>query len=227
VYIGEEVKDFESLLRVLTYRLQTQIWTALPGTVNLWNYPSTGQNTVVAVPGIMQQVLQDDGTWLAEPMPPHNDVPVHYLGGGGFHFTHPIAQGDEGILLYQARCIDSWWQNGGIQPRPDYGQSRMHDLSDAIFIPTRLSNKNILTDIDQTAAQLRSTDGTSNLTMLPDGGGFRFVTPGGATIIDGSGNFTTTGEITRGQGGADQVTLGQHKHPTAPTGAPSSPTPGT
>lgn len=41
------------------------------------------------------------------------------------------------------------------------------------------------------------------------------------------GSITATQNITAGQGGADQVTLQGHKHPTAATGSPSSPTPGT
>jgi hypothetical protein len=41
------------------------------------------------------------------------------------------------------------------------------------------------------------------------------------------GDLTVTGEITAGFGGADSVRVQTHTHPTAGTGAPSPPTPGT
>lgn len=212
---GEIAGDFEQYIRAALFKWQSGIWTAMPAIVNKWNYPTTSQNTVAIVPAIQGLKQQDDGTWISQPMPQHDDVPVHYLGGGGtngFWMTHPISQGDEGILVYASRALDGFWQNGGVQPRPDYAQFRMHDLSDAMFIPSRLSDKKKLVNINQTKAQLRSLDGTSFFEMLPSGGGFRFVTPGGTTVIDGAGNITTTGEITRGQGTGDQVTLGKHKH---------------
>src|SRR5580704_10644226 len=101
-------------------RQQGRIWTALPMVVNTWNYPTKNQNTVHAVSGVMAQALQSNGTWMAQPMPGIPDMPVHYMGGGGFFLTHPIAQGDEGIGIFSARSFDGWWQNGGPQPVPDY-----------------------------------------------------------------------------------------------------------
>jgi hypothetical protein len=212
MYANELIGDFWDALNQLIDRKQERIWTAMPMVVNTWNYPGNGQNTVHATPGIQAQQLQADGTYMSVPMPEIPDMPVHFMGGGGFFMTHPITQGDEGIGIFAGRCIDGWWQNGGVQPRPDYGTTRQHSLSDGMFIPTRLSNKNILTGISKTSAQLRSIDGKSYIEMLPNGGGFNFVTAGGTTKIDGSGNFTTTGEVTRGQATGDQVSLGRHTH---------------
>ena len=216
MYANELIGDFWDAIQELINRKQSRIWTAMPMVVNTWNYPSKGQNTVHATPGIKAQHLQADGTYLAEPMPEIPDMPVHYLGGGGFFFTHPISQGDEGIGIFAARCIDGWWQNGGIQARPDYGVTRQHSLSDGLFIPTRLSDKNKLVNISKTSAQLRSIDGKSYWEMLPNGGGHNWVTPGGSMHLDGNGNLTITGEITRGFGTDDSVTVGQHTHNQPP-----------
>lgn len=220
--VGEYFQDFEYFLEAWWKRKQGSIWTAMPGVVNAWNYPSKGQNTVKVVPAVMGAVRQTDGSWLYQPIAAHDDVPVKYFGGGGFHVTHPIAQGDEGLIVYASRCIDAFWQNGGVQPRPDYGADFMHDLGDAMFIPGKLSDAGKLTSISQTDCQLRSTDGTSYLSMLASGGGFKFVTPGGTTIIDGSGNVTTTGNLTAGQGGSDQVELQRHTHAHGPVPDPGS-----
>jgi Phage protein Gp138 N-terminal domain len=223
--------DFEAVLRVLALRIKSELWTALPGVVNSWNYPTDGQDTVVAVPGVQQMKLEDDGTWMAVPMTPHLDVPVKRFGGGGFHLTHPIAQGDEGILLYAARAIDTFWQNGGSPPaaRPSYAPFRMHDLSDAMFIPCRLSDKNVLPAISQTSAQLRSVDGTSYIELLPNGAGMNLVTPGQFVNFKGSdGSLHVSGNIFWNAGSTATDAAG-HKHSDVTTGndQTGAPVPGT
>lgn len=64
---------------------------------------------------------------------------------------------------------------------------------------------------------------TLNLTQ----GGIAITANDGSGSIAVTGNLTVTGEITAGFGGGDSVTLQYHEHPTAATGAPSPPTPGT
>jgi hypothetical protein len=215
-YENQVNQDFWVSLNQLIARKISRVWTALPTTVGKWNLPSGGKSTVHATPTIMAQQRQQDGSHKAVPMPEMPDVPVHYAGGGGFYITHPVHQGDEGITIFSARSIDGWWQNGGTQPRPDYAVTRNHSLSDGMFIPTRMSDKKKLKDVSQTSLQIRSEDGKSYIEMLPDGGGFNFVTAGGSVKIDGHGNVTATGEITRGFGTGDQVTVGQHTHAQPP-----------
>jgi hypothetical protein len=221
---SEFIGDFEEFLYEHFRRYQSGMWTAMPLVANQWNLPINGQNTVHATPGIAGQSRQPDGSWAVEPMPQLPDVPVHWGGGGGAFFTHPISQGDEGIGIFTSRCRDAWWQVGGANvPRPDYGNGFMHEIGDGIFIPTRLSNANALVNVSQTSAQLRNVAGTSYFEMLlAGGGGFNFVTPGGAVRIDGSGNLTATGEITRGFGGTDAVNLGLHTHAHGPVPDPGS-----
>ena len=43
-----------------------------------------------------------------------------------------MKSGDEGIAIFSERCIDGWWQNGNASTPLDF---RLHDLSDAMFIP--------------------------------------------------------------------------------------------
>lgn len=45
--------------------------------------------------------------------------------------TFPINQGDECILLFSDREIESWFINGDVNPE---GYPRMHDLTDAVAI---------------------------------------------------------------------------------------------
>lgn len=227
--LPEVGKDFELFLENWWKQKQSQIWTAMPGTVNKWNYPDKGKNTVSAVPAMMGYKMGSDGKYTAEPMPEHLDVPVYYMGGGGFHFTHPLKQGDEGLLIYASRCIDGAWQNGGHPKpahQPDYAIPtaaglRMHDLSDAMFIPFRFSDKHKLENISQTDAQLRSDDGTSYISMKPNGGGFDMVTPDGYMKLDGSGNLKLKGNVTAFNDG-DKIDM-RHLHTDAGGSGDSGP----
>lgn len=45
--------------------------------------------------------------------------------------TFPLKQGDECILLFSDREIESWFVNGDVNPE---GYTRMHDLTDAVAI---------------------------------------------------------------------------------------------
>ncbi len=70
---------------------------------------------------------------------------------------------------------------------------------------------------------LLSNDGNVTLTAT----GTVTFKIGTATYVFSETAFTATAGVTAGQGGADQVTLQHHTHPTAAIGGPSTPTPGT
>lgn len=132
------------------------IWTALPATVASFN---AGAVTVEAQPTIQAQIRQPDGTWVDTNLPLCVDCPIAYPGGGGFVLTWPLVKDDEGVLVFASRCIDSWWQSGGIQKQAEL---RMHDLSDGFFFPTGgMSQPNIPSGINAAGPELRSKDGNS------------------------------------------------------------------
>jgi hypothetical protein len=135
---------------------QANIWTTLPAVVQSFN---AQQLTVEAQPTLQAQILQPNGTWIDTTMPLCTHCPVLFPGGGGFVFTFPIKAGDEGLLVFASRCIDAWWQQGGIQKQAEL---RMHDLSDGFFFPTGgLSQPNVPGNVSTTSAQMRTKDGTS------------------------------------------------------------------
>jgi len=59
------------------------------------------------------------------------DVPVVIMGGGGTYISHPIAKGDQCVLLFCDYMIDNWWITGEAKPSI---VPRKHDISDAIAI---------------------------------------------------------------------------------------------
>lgn len=174
---------------------QANIWTALPATVNSFN---GGKITVSAQPTIQAQVWQPNGTWVDTTMPLCLDCPVMYPGGGGFVFTFPLSKGDEGLLVFSSRCIDAWWQSGGVQKQAEL---RMHDLSDGFFFPTGgLSQPNIPQNVSANTAQMRTKDGASYVDLNPAAGGT--VTIKAANIVlDGNVQMGGAGNTITGQGG--------------------------
>lgn len=150
----ERVEDDAETLRAALIGWQSsEIWTALPGILD--SFDATKMTAVVqpAIKGIFR--LKDGSSQVVQ-MPQCLDVPVFFPGGGGFTLTFPVKAGDEGLLVFSSRCIDAWWQNGGVQPQAEV---RFHDLSDGFFFPgfrsvPRVLNPNVATD----AVELRSDD---------------------------------------------------------------------
>ncbi|MFW8450019.1 Gp138 family membrane-puncturing spike protein, partial [Klebsiella pneumoniae] len=70
----------------------------------------------------------ESGAQVSVNLPLLVDVPVVFPRGGGCTLTFPVKPGDECLVIFADRCIDFWWQSGGIQEPVD---ERMHDLSDA------------------------------------------------------------------------------------------------
>lgn len=83
------------------------------------------------------------------------DTPVHFAGGGGVTATHPIAQGDEGIVLHAARDFDAWRQSGGTQQPMDNG---VNNSGNAIHIPGVRSDPRKLQQVSTVAHHVRSDD---------------------------------------------------------------------
>ena len=99
--------------------------TALPAKVVSFN---PEKQTVTLAVQIKMQLADGSGADI----PPLVDVPVSFPRGGGFAVTFPLKAGDEGIAIFSERCIDGWWHSGRASAPLDF---RLHDLSDAMFIP--------------------------------------------------------------------------------------------
>ena len=193
------------------------MWTAIPGIV-----VSRSGNNVSVNPAIQGKTQDPKGNITNVNMPQLVNVPLVMPGGGGFAVTLPIGVGDEVLVIFASRCIDGWWQAGGIQPQVEI---RMHDLSDGFAIPALMSQPKALSGISAGTMQLRSTDGATYIEVA-GGGVVNIVAPGGLHV---TGDITATGEITAGAGGGDSVTLQQHKHLNTQPGSGLSgvPDPGT
>ena len=213
----ERWEDPQEAMRSALDGRQATMWTALPGIIQSVD----ADGTVSVSPAIKARMVTKAGVFSDVNLPLLIHCPLVTPGGGGFALTLPVAVGDEVLVVFASRCIDGWWQYGGVQPQVEY---RMHDLSDGFAIPAYLSQPMLPGSVSANTAQLRSKDGLAYV-ELGAGHKVNIVSPGDVTI---TGNLKVTGEITAGFGTGDSVTLQQHKHGTGAAAAGTSvPTAGT
>lgn len=146
---------------------QTNLWTAMPGIVQAFRKGgSTGMVVDVTLALQVRQRLPDqEGSvqWIDIPLV--LDCPVVFPCGGGFTLTFPIEKGDECLVMFASRCINAWFQNGGVQQQEEL---RMHDLSDGFAMVGPRSKPNTLSpQVSATAAELRSDDGATKISIEP------------------------------------------------------------
>lgn len=191
---------------------QAGVWTALPGIIQSFN---PAQKTAVVQVAIQMQLLNDEtGEKSNIDIAPLLDCPVYFPSGGGVTFTFPIQLGDECLVVFSSRCIDSWWQSGGYKnPQADY---RMHDLSDGFVFAGFSSVPSVPANISVTTAQIRSNDGSMILDFDPVSHNISATCP----TFNINGNVHCTGTIT---GDVDVLgggkSLKSHRHGGVTTGA--------
>lgn len=183
-----------------------QIWTSLPGILQSVDLVKM---TCSVQPSIQVMVYDKKGKGKFQNLPLCVDVPLQFIGGGGYTATFPMANGDEGLISFACRCIDAWWQSGGVQPQAEL---RMHDLSDGFFIPGFRSQARKLSNISATSAQLRSDDGTNYVDVNKTTGkvtmhaAIQVVMDAPTTVI--TGGLVIEGTVSQAIGGGGTVDFG-------------------
>jgi phage baseplate assembly protein V len=130
--------------------VSSQIRVAMPGIIQSFDPEAVTCTVQVALRGVA-------GNESVE-LKPLVDVPVIFPRGGGCTLTFPVKAGDECLLIFADRCIDFWWQSGGVQETVD---PRQHDFSDAFAIVGPQSQAHKISGISMAAAQLRTDDGAA------------------------------------------------------------------
>jgi len=155
----ERFSSPQEAMRAAVLGLRAQIWTALPGI--LVSFDAT-KMTAEVQPAVKSVRRKQDGELEYVTLPVLPDVPVQFPHGGGYTLTLPIVAGDEVMLVFQARNMDGWWDQGDVQNPLD---RRMHDLSDAICIPGPMSKGKVIENVSTDTAQLRADDGEITITL--------------------------------------------------------------
>lgn len=223
---------------------QSQIHTAMPGTIVDFDAKSMSATVQLAIQGVQTKL---DGTRQNITIAPLQHVPVFFTGAGGHTLTYPIAAGDECLVVFSERNIDAWYQHGGVHPPMDW---RMHDINDGIALMGSRSQPNVLggdgkaPQVSTTTTQLRSNDGKTlidlngkdnAITLYANGAGEAVVFVDGknqdvtlqtantvtitAPTVTVNGELHVTGEVWA-KFGSEPVSVSQHIHQGANAGRP-------
>lgn len=189
----ERADDFDEGLRCSLDGKQADMWTAMPGIIQSFNAALQTASVQVA---IQAKIIDKTGKLTNVTITLLTDCPCQFPAGGGFSQTWPVAKGDECLVVFGSRCIDAWWEQGGVQPPAEY---RMHDLSDGFVLLGFRSKPRALSGVSTTTAQWRSDDGMLYI-ELAGGHVANIVAPGGVNIngvmIDSAGNINSPATIT-------------------------------
>ena len=185
----ELFNDPEESERLALEGQQAKMWTALPGIIVSYD---AARQTCSVQPAIQGVVTNPDGSTQTTNLPLLVDVPVQFPRGGGFACTFPLVAGDDVLVVFASRCIDAWWQSGGIQRAME---ARMHDLSDGFAIPGPTSQPRKLANVQTDGIELRDEARTTYLKLTA---GTIFIK--GNIVHEGNttqtGNTNQTGQIT-------------------------------
>lgn len=214
----ELIDDPEEAQRVSFENMQAKLWTSCVGIVESVDLAA---QTCSVQPAIQGSVQAEDGSVLAVNLPLLVDVPIMFPRAGGFAITFPVKKGDECLVNFSARCIDSWWQSGGVQAPLE---ARMHDLSDgfAFFGPTSQPKK--LSNVQTDGMEMRTDDRSTYIKLVPG-----TITIKGNIVHEGNtaqtGNVTLAGNYVHS--GGTMTSLGKkidgaHTHVSAAPGVNTS-----
>jgi len=184
----ELVDDPEIALRVSIRGHQAGVWTALPGIITKFD---PDKLTCEVQPAIKALILDEKGVKNWVKMPLLVDCPVVFPSGGGFTLTFPLKNGDECLVMFASRCIDSWWQSGGVQVQAEL---RMHDLSDGFVLPGPRSVPKVPGAVSTTSVQLRNDAGDAYVSIDPDGQ-MDVVSPVNCNLSGANVNVNASGTI--------------------------------
>lgn len=116
-------------------------------------------------------------------------VPVISLGGGGFHISFPLKQGDLGWIIASDRDLSLFQQNLS-ESTPNTG--RIHDFADSWFIPD-VFRKYTINGADSAAMVIQSTDGTTRVSISE--GVINITAPTSVTVTTPQATFSQNVEI--------------------------------
>ncbi len=147
---GNQFGLFESMKK----KWFTDLRVAVPGIIQSFD---PAEQTVTVQPAIKEHVADGEGNVTEMALPLLLDVPIVFPKSGGFVLTMPINAGDECLVVFSDMCIDGWWAHGDIQIQEEI---RRHDLSDAFAILGPCSQVKKLSNYNNNACELRTTDGS-------------------------------------------------------------------
>ncbi|WP_276743154.1 Gp138 family membrane-puncturing spike protein [Pantoea septica] len=174
----------QQAMKVLSDTIFSMLRVSMPGIIQSFDPMAC---TCTVQPAISGQVADEAGQFNSAPLPLLVDVPVVFPRGGGCTITFPVKAGDECLVVFSDRCIDFWWQNGGVQEPVD---PRQHDLSDAFAFIGPQSQAEVIGNISTSTLQMRTDDGAAYIELDPKSHAVNIVAPGGLNVTTPLAKFS-------------------------------------
>ncbi|MCW2485713.1 phage baseplate assembly protein V [Candidatus Symbiopectobacterium sp. NZEC127] len=213
VSLKSQIGGNQQALDAISDKVLSSLRAAIVGIIQSFD---ADEVTCVVQPSIQGASTDSSGVVSSLSLPLLVDVPVVFPRGGGCTLTFPVSPGDECLIVFADRCIDFWWQSGGVQ---EPVSNRMHSLSDAFVIVGAQSQANKISGISTNATQLRTDDGAAFVEVAA-GHDITVTTPGkltasaqGGTEITSptivlNGDVTINGNLSQGMGaGGGKATM--------------------
>ena len=186
-----------------------ELHTSMPGIVQSFD---AELQTASIQPAVRRVFITREGTdeiLAPSDLPILINVPVQFPRGGGFSLTFPVKKGDECLIVFAERALDSWHKFGGLQ---DPNAKRFHSLSDATAMVGLSSLPNKVPNYDPVNTQIKKDDGSAVISVNEDSS-VSVEADANVTITAPSinliGDLTVTGAMTN-----NGVDVGStHTHP--------------
>ena len=184
VDMGKEKETLENAFTLIINEfLKGNLNVAMPALVTAYN----DKNKVSVQPVVHRKYKGKD----SKPLPTIEDVPVMYMGSGGYWLTFPIVVGSFVLLVCSQRSIDAWKNSEDGEPG-DATTPRLFSMSDAVAIPGLLNFASAMDVTD--GIQLRSKSGDVKIKLNDT---VITITNGLGTIaMDDTGKVDVNGHLT-------------------------------
>lgn len=187
--LQSQIGSVQQTTQALAESISSDIRVAMPGIIQSFDEDAV---TCVVLPAVKGREADRAGNVTSHNLPLLMDVPVIFPRGGGVTLTFPIKAGDECLVVFADRCIDFWWQNGGVQ---ESVSDRQHHLGDGFAIVGPQSQAQKISGISTRAAQLRTDDGAAFIELEPGSHEVTVTTPGKLTATAMGGTEITSPDI--------------------------------
>ena len=165
--------NFDRYVQQVVDNSLKEVHTCLPGSIV--SFDSSTQ--IASIQPLLKRKFVND---QEVDLPLCINCPVIFPGAGGFVMTFPVEPGDECLIVFSERALDTWIQSGGAQLPLD---TRRHSLSDAIAILGLKSQPNKLPAVFASGIELKDVAGNTFCRVKSDG-------------VDIKGNTLVTGDLT-------------------------------
>lgn len=189
-----------SLFSVMNQGIDNRIkglHTCAPGIIISFDAPTQMASVQLAVRRQIITTEEDIEVLVPTDIAPLINVPITFPRAAGFSLTFPVEAGDECLVFFCERDIDTWNKESGVQTPNSY---RQHSYSDAIAFVGIASQPNKIQNFDPVNVSLRDETADTNITMTPDNQ-LKLIVPNQITITSPltvwTGDIELEGDVTQ------------------------------